>query len=60
MSDLFRQVNNLLGINQKRTTPYHPPYNGGHERTWQISKLYYLNNMVPANIDVGDRVFMHV
>ena len=60
MSDLFRQLNNLLGINQKRTTPYHPQCNGGQERTWQISKLYYDKNVVPANIDVGYRVFMRV
>ena len=34
MSDLFRQLNNLLGANQKRTTQF----NGGQERTWQVMK----------------------
>lgn len=38
MSKLMQEVNNVLGVKRKRTSPYHPQCNGVSERIWKTVK----------------------
>ena len=59
MSGLFREVNKILGINQKRTTPYHPQCNGGQERMWAVMKQL-ISTVVSEDQSNWDQYIPHV